>query len=224
MLGRNHSTIGSVTLLAIAPAVSTDPATVLIAATCAAGAAVLPDLDHPNAAVSRVIPIIGPLVARGVSLLAGGHRNRTHTIEAGAVATGAAWVAAASRPVAAGIIAVLVCLAAALLGPHLRLVTVASLAEFAVAVAAGVAVLQFDGIRIEWLPGAVAIGFGAHLLTDAVTVSGIRPLLIAPRAKLHLGRLRTGGVTETAIGGLAVVALAALVYLRIAQPILETSR
>lgn len=210
-------------MLAAAPLIDADPTTIVMASTCAAGAAVLPDLDHPQATVSRVIPILGPLMARCVALLAGGHRNRTHTLEAGIAATAAAWAATNNRVAAAVTIAVLVCIAAALLGPHLRLVSVASWCEFVIAAAAGAAVLHYEWITIAWLPAAVGIGYLAHLLTDAVTVSGIRPLLVARSAKLRLGTLRTGSVSETAIGGLAVVALVALAYIRVAEPLLRTA-
>lgn len=223
MLGRNHSTIGAVAFLAVAPTITSDPTATVLAAACAAGAAVLADLDHPKATVSRVIPIVGPLCARGVAFLAGGHRNRTHTIEAAAIATGAAWTASADRVVAAGSIVLLVCFAAALLGPHLRLVSAASRIEFVVGAAAGGAVLRFDWVPINWLPSAVGIGYAVHLLTDAVTVSGIRPILLAPKVQLHLGWIRTGGVAEHAVGTIAVLALGLLVYMRIAQPILEST-
>ncbi len=218
MLGRNHATFGAVAALAVAPMISSDPSTIAIAAGCSAGAAVVPDLDHPKASVSNVIPLAGPLIARLVAFLAGGHRNRTHTIEAGAATTAAAWLAASNRAAASTMIAVLICFAAALLGPHLRLVSVASLAEFFVAGAVGAAVYWIDSIPVDWLPKAVAVGFLTHLLTDALTIRGIRPILIVPKMKLRLGLLRTGGFTENTIGALAVVALLILLVTRIGIP------
>jgi len=223
MLGRNHATIGAIAVLGFAPAVSTDPPTLALAATCAAGAAVIPDLDHRQASVSKVIPVVGPLLARGVAALSGGHRNLTHTIEAGAVVTLAASAVVQRREIAAVVIGVLVCFAIALLGPHLRLVSAASLSEFFVGGAAGFAVFWYDWISVSWLPLAVAIGYAAHLLADAITVAGIRPLMIAPKIKLRLGRVRTGGQAEGTIGAVAVIALIVLTYVRVAQPLLETT-
>ena len=223
MLGRNHATVGAVAVLAMAPAFPTDPVILGLAATCAAGAAVIPDLDHRQASVSKVIPVLGPLLARGVSTLSGGHRNLTHTIEAGAIVTLAASAVVPRREVAAVVVGILVCFAIALLGPHLRLVSAASLAEFFVGGAAGFAVYWYDWIPLGWLPLAVGVGYGAHLAADAVTTAGIRPLVIAPKLKLRLGRVRTGGQTETTIGAVAVIALIILTYVRVAQPLIANS-
>jgi len=220
MIGRNHATVGAVVALGFSPLISDDPVTILLVATTAAGAAVLPDIDHPNASVSKVIPIAGPLLSRFVALVAGGHRNRTHTLEAGTLVTTAALFASQHRLAAACVIATLVCFAAALLGPHLRLVSAASLAEFVIAIIVGLAVFRLNWLPVDWLPAAVAIGYVSHLFTDAITTAGIKPILIAPKFRLRLTRIRTGGFTEGLLGTVAILALIALTYVRIAQPFL----
>lgn len=78
MMGRAHVLSGAVAGLATAPLVSSDPVVVIASTGVAAFAALLNDLDHPQAKASRMLGpfrhIVSPLIAR----LAGGHRAGTH--------------------------------------------------------------------------------------------------------------------------------------------------
>lgn len=56
-----------------------DPGLITGALICA-GAALLPDLDHPGGTVARSLPPVSRWLARGLSRLAGGHRRGTHSL------------------------------------------------------------------------------------------------------------------------------------------------
>ncbi|WP_286737558.1 metal-dependent hydrolase [Kocuria sp. UBA1838] len=56
-----------------------DPGVITGALICA-GAALLPDLDHPGGTVARSLPPLSTWVARAVGKLSGGHRRATHSL------------------------------------------------------------------------------------------------------------------------------------------------
>ncbi len=81
MMARSHALIGAAGWLAAAPSVASvtghylDGPTVLCA-----GAALLPDLDHPSGLMADTLGPVTHLLARGVAQAAGGHRQATHSL------------------------------------------------------------------------------------------------------------------------------------------------
>ena len=57
-----------------------DVSGVAVGALVSAGAALLPDVDHPSASVARSLPPLTVWVARLVSAVGGGHRGITHSL------------------------------------------------------------------------------------------------------------------------------------------------
>ncbi|MDO4919852.1 metal-dependent hydrolase [Kocuria sp.] len=53
---------------------------VLTGALICAGAALLPDLDHPGGTVARSLPPLSTWLARGIARISGGHRRGTHSL------------------------------------------------------------------------------------------------------------------------------------------------
>lgn len=160
------------------------------------GAALWPDLDHRNGTASKTW---GP-ITKGLGYLTGkacgGHRRGTHTLLA-ALLAGAGMHAAlsASAWLAVPILALLVGLmlvAWETLIPGRRW---ERLWPANVAASFGIAwVLVVSGVALSsWLPAAVMVGWLAHILGDAVTTGGVRPLLPFSESKLRLTSLRTGG-------------------------------
>lgn len=94
-MGRTHVTSGAMAFLAVVPllshaGLSLTPLTVPVAALAAAGAATLPDLDHPQATVSRSLGLVTVGLARLVAWCTGGHRGGTHSLLAVAALSGGA--------------------------------------------------------------------------------------------------------------------------------------
>lgn len=153
----------------------------------AAGAALLPDLDHPSATAARALPPITQHAARLVSSISGGHRHGTHSIIGLAVAVSTCWaighieIAGPTGPLAVGPAAVALILAAlavtALKLARTRLVAWALALVFAV----GVALLA--PADPTWLAISVGTGYLAHIVGDALTTGGVPitwPLVARP--------------------------------------------
>ncbi|GJF02290.1 metal-dependent hydrolase [Pseudonocardia sp. D17] len=246
MLGVSHALSGAAVGLAVmgvagagvvsgwaaghVAAAPVDAGGILTFAAVCAGAALLPDLDHPSSmattrfswasvAASRVVRPLSALAYRltraGRDTGRGTHRGLTHTALF-AVGTGLAINAASARwgaPVLLGTL--FVCIALAIKGldalvPGPPSLVIAAGLTYAVDrwVPGGV-----DGTA-GWLGAAVTLGVLVHAVGDAVTESGaplLWPIPIRGRRWYPVGgprpvRLRTGGRVETVLvaPGLAV--------------------
>jgi membrane-bound metal-dependent hydrolase YbcI (DUF457 family) len=229
VLGVSHATSGAALGLAVAgfaprlAGVEPRAGSVLTFAAVCAGAALLPDLDHPSSAATRRFSVASWLACHAVRPLSravyratrgprdtgsGAHRGLTHTA-AGAVLLGLAINLASARwgtPVLVGTL--FVCLALAIKGldslvPGPPSLVVAAGLTFAVErlVPGGT-----DGTA-GWLGTAVTLGMLVHSVGDAVTESGaplLWPIPIRDRRWYPVGspralRFRTGGTVETLV-------------------------
>ena len=217
MMGRTHALSGAAAWLAAAPPVveSLDAplgAIELAAGTVvAAGAALLPDLDHRNSTIARALGPGTVLLAVAVSRAAGGHRNGTHSLAFLALAPGAAWLllrtpAARTFAVLAGLVCVALALRAA--GPQqMRGRSLLDLPLAAVAVA--LTALGSSSITtLAWLPVALAVGIACHLLGD-LGGRGI-PLLWPLRRRCAISAVPTTGGPADRILATALLAVVAL--------------
>ena len=167
---------------------------VLTGALVAAGAALLPDLDHPGGTVARSLPPVSRWLARGVCRLAGGHRRGTHSLLGLAVFTGLAALAQkAGVPVeglgwAWPLAAVMSVLLIAFAVKALAFVPdrVAKL-NWIVGIGLGVLVGLHPPAHEWWFAIAVGTGVLAHLAGDLLTTQGIH-LLYPLRVPLPLPR------------------------------------
>ncbi|HZG92369.1 MAG TPA: metal-dependent hydrolase [Pseudonocardia sp.] len=255
MLGVSHATSGAAAGLAVAGyaprLVGVEPSagSILTFAAVCAGAALLPDLDHPNSVATRRFSAASWLASHAVRPLSGflydltrgrrdtgkgTHRGITHTV-VGALALGMAVNLASARwgtPVLVGTL--FVCLALAIKGLDELVPGPPSLV-----IAAGLTygVEQFvpggtDGTA-GWLGTAITIGMVVHSMGDAITHSGaplLWPLPIRQRRWYPVGsprplRMRTGGSVEAWVVAPAltvtVMVLAALVVPGVAPLLTE---
>lgn len=235
MMGRTHALTGWCAGLALAPVAGAGTlASAIAIATTTAGAALIPDLDHPGARASRLLGPVTGMLSRGLragssALYAatkgprderhdGEHRHMTHTLLFAVllgtlVAAGSSWWGV---PFIAGTL---------VLG---TLLAVDALGDWLLPVAAGAALVwlvpsggeSLGGLAgtSGWLGIAVGVGCFVHCLGDAVTLSGcpfLFPLPIAgetwyeirpPRAL----RFRTGGSVENLVAAPVFVILSVL--------------
>lgn len=255
MLGVSHAMSGAALGLAVvgfaprlAGVVPGAGTTLTFAAVCA-GAALLPDLDHPSSVATRRFSVASWLACHAVRPLSGmvydltrgrrdtgkgTHRGLTHTL-VGALLLGLAINVASARwgtPVLVGTL--FVCLALAIKGldaivPGPPSLVIAAGLTFAVEqwVPGGTAGTA------GWLGGAVTLGMVIHSVGDAVTESGaplLWPVPIRSRHWYPVGsprplRFRTGGSVEAWLvaPALAVTTfvLAALVVPGVAPVLLD---
>jgi len=226
VLGVSHATSGAVLGLVVAGyvpqvlGVSPSAGTVVTFAAVCAGAALLPDLDHPSSTATRHFTVASFLACNVVRPLSGlvyrltrarrdtgkgTHRGLTHTV-VGAALLGLAINLASTRwgtPVLIGTL--FVCLALAIKGLDAIVPGPPSLV-----IAAGLtfAVEQYvpggTAGTAGWLGTAVTLGMIVHSVGDAITESGaplLWPLPIRHRRWYPVGsprpmRFRTGGRVE----------------------------
>ncbi|MGO1507662.1 metal-dependent hydrolase [Microbacterium sp.] len=184
MMGASHAISGAAVWVAITtPAagfgiLSVDPIERIAGAIVCAGAALLPDADHPNATIAYSVPG-GSLVTGAIGKATGGHRKGMHSLLAvvGVLAAAIALSHVTFTPdgwdvtiqVGAGIMAA-ACIAFAVKVMHLaRSWLVAWLTGI---VAAGITSWFFPS-HTWWLPVCLTVGYFVHLLGDFLTVGGV---------------------------------------------------
>ena len=86
MLGYSHATSGALGWLATAPVIShligkpLGMKELAVGAVACAGAALLPDIDHPQATIAYTFGPITKIISKWIHTLAGGHRQATHSL------------------------------------------------------------------------------------------------------------------------------------------------
>lgn len=198
MMGHSHAISGAAIYVAITlpnplgfGALDQAPHAILFGALMAAGAALLPDWDHPQATISHALPPLSNLAAHGISTISGGHRRGTHTLLGLTIATaltfalGFLTLTINNHPTALGA-GILTCFLATLAAKALHLFPRNGyLTNWALGLSAGTLVAT----TTTFTPGAlvlpVAIGYTAHLAGDAITTGRIKPLL--PFSSIEFG-------------------------------------
>jgi membrane-bound metal-dependent hydrolase YbcI (DUF457 family) len=214
-MGRTHATSGALAFLAVLPllsqaGLSLTPLTLPVAALAAAGAATLPDLDHPQATVSRSFGPVTVGLARRVSWCTGGHRGGTHSLVAVAALSGGAAGLDLTGALPRGLAcAFLFALATAAV--QLRLARPLLHTTICVAAAIGLVTLSAQHpVTPGVLPCAVGVGSAAHLVGDMLTAEGVPLLWPVSRRRFRIASLKTGGTIEQLLVGPGL-ALSALV-------------
>lgn len=244
MLGKHHALVGAAAWLGAAPeaferlgGTELGPAALALSTLVAAGAALLPDLDHPDSSATKSLSVLGWALSLVVANLGGGHRRLTHHVVPvfpALVGFGAAW--ALRRGPAAAAVVVGLCVAeavrplAAALGE--RVSVPAGLAAGAGAGwwTLGLAAPWGDGALLAvgpvdpsgWLVAAVVVGAISHLSADWVTPEGL--LAWPAKDRVALGLLRTGSSAEHVVGLGLLLGNLALACVRFAPALGELPR
>jgi membrane-bound metal-dependent hydrolase YbcI (DUF457 family) len=207
VIGRSHLLVGAAGALSVGQpllALSTRrPLTnsELVAATViCAGAAMVPDLDHPMATVSRSLGPVTWFLSRVVSRLAGGHRKGTHSLlfAVGLTVGLSALIRAVPGPV------VPLCLAFFLSSLAVRTLTEADGAICA-ALSAAVATVIVMATRADygWLAPAIGLGLILHDVADVLTIEGVALFWPLSSKNVRLPLVgTTGGGRERVVAGL----------------------
>ncbi|HEY3958698.1 MAG TPA: metal-dependent hydrolase [Streptosporangiaceae bacterium] len=172
MLGRTHALSGAAVFAGLdAGLLHLGAVAAVTGAVLTAGAAVLPDLDHPDATVSRTFGFLTQALAWAVGKASGGHRHGTHSVAGVAVFTAVAVTARVFAGTPAGL-AVLAVLAALLLAAALRALRIGGHSADLLALAAAAAMAWASSAGLAWLPWAAALGTTAHIAGDMLTIEG----------------------------------------------------
>lgn len=147
-----------------------------------AGAAVLPDIDHPNSSLAHAFGFLTGSFAWLVGKISGGHRHLTHAILGVAGFTVLAWLAVKFRHDIGGKIALALFLALIFAGGLYALSVHGHGAD--VLAIAGAIVMVLTGFALSLVAIAVCLGCVTHVLGDMLTEEGC-PLLY-PLSEWHL--------------------------------------
>lgn len=184
MMGTSHAISGAAAwgaITLIAPSMGwapIDPIGVITGAAVCAGAALLPDADHPSSTVAAGLPG-GRIIAGTLGGLTGGHRKGMHSL----VAVLAVMVAAIAlsfitwtptgwdTPLALGpAIAAAVCIA---VGTKCVRLVKSWFLSWIVGIASAAAMMWFFPDEFGWLPACIGVGYLAHLVGDTLTTGGV---------------------------------------------------
>lgn len=194
MEGKTHALSGAVTYAALAPLLHATPVQVAVGAVCTAGAALLPDLDHPKASATRALGPVTMGVGWVVRTLSGGHRHGSHSLVGIGVFAAAGWLCSLGDYASMAALWVLASLAVRAFRSR---DPIAERVIVAVVTAAGAwwLVSHYD-LHAWFLPLSAALGAAAHLLGDAMTEQGIRPLWPVSRWHMRIATIDTGKGVE----------------------------
>jgi len=223
-MGHTHAVSGGVAWLAVATPLSEHvhpltPAQVAVGAVVAAGAAMLPDLDHHSGTIANAFGPLSQVLCKTVAAMSGGHRKATHSLVGTGVFTALAVAATHDRWAVAALVWLCLGLAVRALWqrprnrPNGRLDyrDVAGLVHAAVAFA--VAYWVTSTVDVGVVPWAVAVGYLAHLIGDCLTPQGC-PLFWPVPWRIRIATIDTGKTVEKYLVVPALyVGLAATAYL-----------
>jgi len=214
MMGRTHALSGLVAGVAIGQfGWHLDLAHLAVGAAVTAGAAVLPDIDHPDASVAESFGFVTEGFAWLIGHVSGGHRHGTHSLLGIAAFTGAAYAAwhylyTPAGKIGLGLLLVLV------FASGLRALRIGGHFGDLLAIGGAVAMLR-SGFGVAGVPWAIAAGTATHLAGDMLTNEGIP--VAWPLSRVHFRLLpeplafTTGTRPERWV--VAPLMLAALVWL-----------
>ncbi|GAB1821882.1 metal-dependent hydrolase [Herbidospora sp. RD11066] len=236
MMGHSHALTGAIVWLGIAPGLSAlpsvfdfqptlafatvmSPAELIAGAIICAGAAMLPDLDHPSATIAQTFGPATWLLSKGVNFVSGGHRKATHSLLFAILMGVGAHLLATKFTVGQDILVVLsIGLALRAIGIGVPGNKIASAVVNIVLTGGIFAAFWGLGVSYAWLGFAIGIGCLVHVAGDCLTERGC-PVLWPLKHKWLLPwdwGLKTGQKFETKILAPALsVAVLALLFLRL---------
>ncbi len=205
MLAIDHALSGALIAGGLCVGLHTQLDIAAVATVATAGAACLPDIDHPDTAISSTFGSVSRTLSRSVSHVTGGHRHGTHTLLAVVVVTVILTAIIVIAPLAAAVVCgILASIAWRCAAPlPVRVLPLV----YIFGTAAGILVaLHPVGVV---LPLAIAGGWCIHLAGDVVTGSGVPVLLPLSSRKISLPVLgQVNGTREHIARVVLIVALA----------------
>lgn len=199
MMGYSHSVSAAAAWLMLNEAgviTITDTPTLIVTTLVAAGAGMLPDIDHHNGTIAHSFPPISRWTARFVGKISGGHRKGTHSLIGLAVFWALAYFA--NQLTYAGI----PILSLALVGYAGGLALRTFKAPGGWLGAIGLVALTLTTEALPHAPWAILTGAAVHIIGDALTTRGINPFwpaTIKPAVASRLWR-KSGYMTLPVLG------------------------
>lgn len=234
MLGFSHATMGALGWFIVAEPISQlighplNLSELGVGAIACAGAAIMPDLDHPQATIAHTFGPISYAASKLTHLLAGGHRQGTHSllfsVGFGAlcylVGTSTQWFHSAWPAMILMFLLTAFAFRALNIVPPRTSGTIKGFVVILEAIAVTVAI-QFFMPNAWWFLGMAGfIGCIIHLIGDSLTPEGV-PWFYPARWRLAIPIIsHTGNILEKAIiSPLMVLAVLFEIYLHYIAPL-----
>jgi membrane-bound metal-dependent hydrolase YbcI (DUF457 family) len=204
MLGRDHALSGAVVFAALAPTLHVTVSHLAAGVVLAAGAGVLPDIDHPDSTISSSFGFLTEWFAWLVNKISGGHRHGTHSLVGIVIFTvaayGAGWYQLSGPPVhghlnfswhlvPAGLILALLyssALRALHIGGHYGDLIGICASVATLYTGADLTALPVGSWHVPLLAAATALGAAAHIAGDELTHGGCPLLWPTSMHEFHL--------------------------------------
>jgi membrane-bound metal-dependent hydrolase YbcI (DUF457 family) len=211
MLGRDHALSGAVVFAALAPTLHATDGYLAAGVAVAAGAGVLPDIDHRDTTIAQTFGFLTEWFAWVVQKISGGHRHGTHSLLGLALFTAAAYGAGklqlsgprlwSAGPGPAGhltlswhllpaalILALLysAALRALRIGGHFGDLIGVAAAALTCCTGADLELLTLGSWHVPLLGAATALGCAAHIAGDELTHGGCPLFWPASMHEFHL--------------------------------------
>jgi membrane-bound metal-dependent hydrolase YbcI (DUF457 family) len=244
MLGRDHALSGAVVFAALAPTLHVPGQYLAAGVAVAAGAGVLPDIDHQDATIAQTFGFLTEWLAWTVNKISGGHRHGTHSLLGLAAFTAAAYGAgrlqqsgprlypathvAFSWHILPAVLIISLLYSAALralrIGGHFGDLIGIGAALATCYTGADLALLQVGSWQVPLLGAATALGCAAHIAGDELTHGGCPLFWPASMHEFHLLprplQITTAKAAETwVVFPLLVAGLAVAVWHATGHPI-----
>lgn len=191
MMGRSHFVSGIVAFEVTAAQMHYSPVQAGIGALVVSSAALLPDIDHQKATISRAYGPITVGVSRAVAVLAGGHRKGTHSLFGIGLLGMIAQACVMYRHNLLGML-VLSGILIVTLAAGVRILRIPGWIDDLAPVPVVLAAVFLTNIDLTTVPIALVIGCLAHVLGDCLTNSGCPVLWPLSDERLKFGLFRTG--------------------------------
>lgn len=184
MMGYSHAMSGAAAWLAVTSTsagfgwYAVTPTEQLSGAVLCAGAALLPDADHPSATIAYSVPVVGKAVTGALGHAAGGHRKGMHTLWSIGIVFVITLVLGFISNVetdygTVNIAGTLSTVALTAFAVKVLRITRKWGKAWLIGILAGVGMFFFQPEASLWLPICIMIGYGAHILGDGLTTGGI---------------------------------------------------
>lgn len=195
MMGPTHLVTGVLAWEIVELTVHLTPMQAATGAILVPCAALLPDIDHRKATVSRSLGPVTVAASRVMAALGGGHRKGTHSAF-GVLALGAVlWLCVQHRHNLAAEL-VLCAVLIPTLAAGIRLARIPGWIDDLAPIPIVITTVFLSGINLQAIPIAMMTGCAAHIAGDCLTNSGCPILWPLTTDRFALRLFRTGKRTE----------------------------